>query len=61
MISATIPRDLWKWKIAKGDKVVVKKGLEVGEEILITPNQNLKSGDKIKKGAVKNDKSGKFK
>ena len=46
---------------AKGDKVVGKKGLEVGEEILITPNQNLKSGDKIKKGAVKNDKSGKFK
>lgn len=46
---------------AKGDKVVVKKGLEVGEEILITPNQSLKSGDKIKKGAAKNDKSGTLK
>lgn len=42
---------------AKGDKVIVKKGLEVGEEILVTPNQSLKSGDKIKKGAIKYDKS----
>ena len=41
---------------AKGDNIVITKGLEVGEEILITPNQNLKSGDKIKKGAVKSKK-----
>ena len=45
----------------KGDKIVIHKGLEVGEEILVTPSQNLKSGDKIKKGAVKNDKSRKLK
>ncbi len=30
-------------------------------ENLVTPSQNLKSGDKIKKGAVKNDKSRKLK
>lgn len=46
---------------AKGDKIFIKSGLEVGEEILVTPNQNLKSGDKIKKGALKNDKSRKSK
>ncbi|WP_300356781.1 efflux RND transporter periplasmic adaptor subunit [Fusobacterium sp.] len=33
----------------KGEKVFIKEGLEVGEEIIITPNYNLKSGDKIKK------------
>lgn len=35
-------------KGTKGNKFVIDKGLEVGEEILVSPTQNLKSGDKIK-------------
>lgn len=33
----------------KGEKIIIKKGLEIGEEILVNPNINLKSGDKIKR------------
>ncbi|MGL5543112.1 MAG: efflux RND transporter periplasmic adaptor subunit, partial [Fusobacteriaceae bacterium] len=44
-----------EFKELKGDKILILKGLDSGENYLINPDKNLKTGDKI--GGEESDKN----